>query len=763
MTAVGAAPPRPIGHRSRSRTTSGPDDAKAGRRAFPEQAPGVVARDALVERLMTAQSGAFVLVVAPAGYGKTTILAQWAGRDPRPFAWVRLRRSDDDPLELARSIARALAAGVPELRDALAASAKGIRRRSLETAVRSLEDALAGAVEPFVMVLDNGDVLRHPESLRLLERLVDSIGPRAQIALSARRAPPLPMARLRTERRLLELRTADLVLSRTEVAEVAAAAGLPLDHDASEIVAQRTEGWPAGVYLAALALRDEPVPEQALTAFGGDDRLVVDYIRDELLAELPGEAVKFLARSSILTRLSGPLCDYVVDREDSGLLLCELSRMNLLVVPLDRTDTEYRYHALLAQALRNELRLREPGLEPELHARASLWYETHGDRGPAIEHAVQAEDLERAGALLWDATPEMLGYGQTALLSRRLSHFAREQIAACAPLALSAACMQFALGDRALAEHWTAMAERAIAAKRATTEESVRVGVHVLRAAVAVDTVAAMRREAARAYQLAPEGSPWRSLACLLEGTALRLAGDRVRARQRLEEGARRGVALAPAVQALCLGQLALLAIDEGDWDGAGARTAIARAQIDRAGLRDCPIAALVFAASAAVNAQLSRPETSEREARHADGLLARLADFTPWYNAQCRIALAWASVRLGDLGRARYRLADAGRDLRAFPEATAARASLRACAEQIEIAAAARTDDAEQLTTAELRVLQFLPTHLSFPEIATELYVSRNTVKTHVRAVYRKLMASSRSEAVHHAREAGLLQKLAA
>jgi LuxR family maltose regulon positive regulatory protein len=272
-----------------------------------------------------------------------------------------------------------------------------------------------------------------------------------------------------------------------------------------------------------------------------------------------------------------------------------------------------------------------------------------------------------------------------------------------------------------------------------------------------------MRREAARAYELAAEDSPWRSLACLLEGTALRLAGDGVRARRRLEEGARRGVALAPAVQVLCLGQLALLAIDEGDWAGAEARAAIARAQIDRVGLGDCPLAALVFAVSAAVNAQLSRPDASEREARHADRLLARLVDFTSWHNAQCRIALAWASSRLSDLTRARRLLADAARDLRAFSEATAAHASLRACAKQVEIASAARTNDAEQLTIAELRVLQFLPTHLSFPEIASELYVSRNTVKTHVRAVYRKLVASSRSEAVQHAREAGLLERLAA
>jgi LuxR family transcriptional regulator, maltose regulon positive regulatory protein len=759
MTAIGAAPSQAIGSRPQRRTTSRPDDATAGRRASPAQAPGVVVRDALVERLMAAQGLPLALLVAPAGYGKTTLLAQWGARDPRPFAVVRLRRADDDPLELVRSISRGLSAGVPELRDELKASARALHRRSLYTSTRALESAVAEASEPFVLVLDNGEVLGSDESLSVLETLVETVGPDGQIVFSSRQQPPSPISRLRAERRLIELGTADFVLTRSEVADVAAGAGLALDGPACDLLAQRTEGWAAGVYLAALALGDESSPDEALAGFGGDDRLVVDYVRDELLAGLPAALIEFMARSSIMTRLSGPLCDYVLEREDSAQLLRKLSRMNVLVVPLDRTDTEYRYHALLAESLRSELRLREPGLEPLLHARASHWHELHGEPGLAIEHALRADDLARAGRLLCDATPEMLGYGRTTLLSRRLNHFTREQISACAPLALSAAALHFVLGDRALAEHWTTTAASATGAG----EDPVALGLHLLRAAVSVDDVDAMRRDAARAYELAANESPWGSFACFLEGTALRLGGDPTRARERLEEGARRGVALAPAVQALCLAELGLLAIDESDWDGAAARIAIARAQIDRVGLDDCPLTALVFAVSAAVNAQLGRPEISEREARRAERLLGLLTGFSPWYTAQCRIALASAALRLSDVGRARHLLADATRDLRDLRAGKVAHTSLRACRDQVEAVSAARTNNAEQLTTAELRVLQFLPTHLSFPEIADELYVSRNTVKTHVRAVYRKLMASSRSEAVQHARDAGLLETLAA
>jgi LuxR family transcriptional regulator, maltose regulon positive regulatory protein len=740
MTAIGAAAPRALGSHPRSRAAARPESTAA----LPALAPGLIARDALVERLMDAERASLALLVAPAGSGKTTLLTQWAEQDPRAFAWVPLCRADDDPVELAHSVAHALGAA-PER-----------RKRSLDTIAQSLESALARTDEPLVLVLDDAHVLRSPQAFGLIARLVDAAGPGSQVVLSARKQPPFPVARLRTDRRLLELRAPDLMLTRAEVAGVAAAAGLELDVAGYQLLAERTEGWPAGVYLAALALRDEPSPQRALASFGGDDRLVVDYVRDELLGELPATLVEFLARSSVLTRLSGPLCDHVLERQDSGRVLRKLSQMNLLVLPLDRTDTEYRYHPLLAESLRAELRLREPELEPSLHARASEWYERREERDLAVEHALQADDLERAGALLWQATPELLGYGRAATLSQRIANFRREQVAACAPLALAAASAELALGDRALAEHWTATAERALGSSAGEA------GLHLLRAAVADDT-SAMKREAARVARLAADDSPWRSFACLFEGMALRLEDERAAARARLEEGARRGVALAPAAQTLCLAQLALLAMDEGDWDEAEARAAIARAQVERVGLDDFPLAALVFAASAAVHAHTSRPQASERDARQADRLVAALDGFTPWYGAQCRIALAWAAVRVSDTARARRLLGEAARGLRELPEATAAHASLAACREQTEIASAARAGDAEQLTGAELRVLHFLPTHLSFPEIADELYVSRNTVKTHVRAVYRKLTASSRSEAVHNAREAGLLDELAA
>ena len=338
--------------------------------------------------------------------------------------------------------------------------------------------------------------------------------------------------------------------------------------------------------------------------------------------------------------------------------------------------------------------------------------------------------------------------------------FSPDQLAASAPLALSAACAHLSCGDRALAEHWTATAERILRMDpEGQFDDSLPAGLHALRA-TALDDIEAIRAEAARAYHLAADDSPWRSLACLMEGIALRLGGRDGAARAKLEEGARRGAAVAPAVQVLCVAQLALLAIDQNDWHGAATLTALARAQVDRESLADCPLAALVFAVSAAVHAHGKRPDTAEREARQADRLLERLAGFMPWYIAQCLTALAWAALRMNELDRTRDLIATADRGLRSLTGATAALSSLEACRAQADVASAARTGEAEPLTTAELRVLHFLPTHLSFPEIADQLYVSRNTVKTHVRAVYRKLAASSRSQAVRNAREAGLISR---
>jgi LuxR family transcriptional regulator, maltose regulon positive regulatory protein len=271
-----------------------------------------------------------------------------------------------------------------------------------------------------------------------------------------------------------------------------------------------------------------------------------------------------------------------------------------------------------------------------------------------------------------------------------------------------------------------------------------------------------MGRDAARARSLASEHAESRSFACLLAGASHQLAGDRRRARADLDDGARSSAVAAPHVQALCLAQLALLEIDGDDWDAAAILTERARSRVEGCGLAEYPIVALVYAVSALTRSRSGPVEDAHRDLRTASRLIDTLADLIPWYNAETRITLARASLGLSDVAGARSLLADARRLVRKIPESPTLAAWVAEACAQLE-AATGSAGAGLTLTAAELRVLRLLPTHLSFPAIAMQLFVSPNTVKTHVRALYRKLDASSRSEAVSQAAAAGLLDGLKA
>ena len=353
-------------------------------------------------------------------------------------------------------------------------------------------------------------------------------------------------------------------------------------------------------------------------------------------------------------------------KSGSAERLRDLARANALVVPLDRTDEWYRYHGLLAQMLRAQLRRREPELEPELHRRASQWHADHGDVDAAIRHAAAAGDVRLAGDLLWANAFRYIPQGHNATVRRWLGHFTDEQVAGYAPLALVAANAHLADGDRDHAEHWTAAAARALDGVPARRRPpAVEAGVAAMRAAIARDGVQRMRDDAARAYALDADASPTRSMDRLLEGTACHLLGARERAYALLEEGSRRGVVGAPSVNALCLAQLALLALDRDDWALATELAARARAQIERFRLAAYPTMSLVLAVAALTQAQRGRVQAATEDCAEATRLLDAMDDFVPWYVAEVRIVLARAALRLSDVAGARA-LVEAGRAGRA-------------------------------------------------------------------------------------------------
>jgi LuxR family maltose regulon positive regulatory protein len=610
-----------------------------------------------------------------------------------------------------------------------------------------------------VLVIDDLHVLRASGSLEALAGLVDHLPAGFQLALASRGDPGLPIGRLRAERKIVELRAPALAMTRSEGAALLRAEGLMLESEGVATIMTRTEGWPAGLYLAALSVREQSNMRRAVDEFAGDDRLVAQYLREELLSHVAPDRLDFLIRTSILEHLSGALCDAVLDREGSAGTLEALAGSGLMVVPLDRSGDSYRYHSLFAEMLRAELRHVEPGCERQLHRRASDWYSARGDADRAIEHAIDARDVRRAGELLWRNVPHYVMRGRNGSVQDWLEHFTEDEIGSVSSLALAAASTHLADGDGNRLRHWGAVAARAFAQLPAAARTAeLRAGVAVIRASAGSENIHAMHDKAAYAYSLTADDSPWRAVCCLQQGVACQLLGDPERARALLEEGAHRGAVGAPSVQADCLSQLALMALDEDDWAAAEAAMSVAMAAVEHHGVGEYPTSALAFAMSALLRAHRGRIDKANRDLRRSRRLLAMLTDFSPWYDAEVRVALARAALRLGDLSASRTLLAEAARSARRTPDAAVLHDWLDEARAQADAASDSSMGRGWSLTTAELRVLQYLPSHLSFPQVAERLYVSQNTVKTHARAVYRKLDASSRSEAVARARDAGLL-----
>jgi LuxR family maltose regulon positive regulatory protein len=724
----------------------------------PPVRPGLVPRARLVERLLGFSTAPLALLVAPAGYGKTTLLAEWREQDARPFAWLSLNDRDNDPAHLLASIVRALHDIEPverEILESLSVPSTDIEDVVLPRLSRSLEARRL----PFVLVLDDAHHLHARAALRALNSLIGGLHAGSQVAVASRRELPLSVGRLRAHRMVVELRTPDLAMRADEAAGLLELAAIDLDDDGIDALLRRTEGWPAGLYLATLAVRDQPDTRRALRRFAGDDRIVVDYLRDELLSELPAKERTFLTRTSVLDRLAGPICDAVLNGTGGATTLAAMARSNLLLVPLDRRDETYRYHPLLADVLRAELRRTEPEAEAGLHSRASEWCEDHGDHERAIEHAIDSGDVVQAGDLLWRHVPELIPRGHLATVQRWLARFSEDEVRSHASLALVAAAIRLVTGDGNELRYWTQAAGVALRRDGAGEEAAkLDVALAILQASSGESGMDTMRDAAVGAYALAPDGSPWQSLCGLFEGVARHLGDDAAQARSVLEQAARSGAASAPGVQALCLAQLALLAIDDDDWDAAEGRAAQALAQVERVGIAEYPTEALVFAVAALVRARRGRIEEASRALRQSRALLAGLSDFLPWYEAEARIVAARVALRLSDVALARTLLSEAARDLRHLPEVALLDRWLAETRKQAAPGSAHGGTQQLSLTTAELRVLQFLPSHLSIREIAERLYVSPNTVKTHARAVYRKLDASSRAEAVVRAHETGLL-----
>jgi LuxR family transcriptional regulator, maltose regulon positive regulatory protein len=727
------------------------------RRPWVDAPPAVVPlvdRPRLIKRLEGAGTPV-VLLNAPSGYGKSVLLTQWAQQDPRRFEAVLLTGDHNDPVLLISSVIEALERIEPlpgELSAALAGPAPDIEARLLPR----LGSVLAERGRQFVLVLDDLEQIESPDSLWAISAVAGLLPTGSQLALASRSDPAIPIGRLRAHRGLTELGRGDLAMNKAECQELIAGLELQPTPQQLDVLVRRTEGWPAALYLAGLALSDASDVGRAIGEFAGHDRIVVDYIREEFLAGLSRRRLEFLRRASILDRVNGGLCDEVIGRTGSATVLRDLSRSNMLLMPLDRRDEWFRFHALLRDMLRSELHRIEPDLEPELHRRASDWWAEHGEPAQAINHAIEGGAWARAGELLWEAYPECSSRGRQASIKRWLDRIGPDGVNSDPYLSLVSAYDAVGRGASGEVDHWAAISRELTAGMdRSPARDELLAALRLLKATLAREGVKAMVEDAAAAAELFSDASPWIPMCSLFEGVGLHLQAQRDRARLRLGEGARRAAVVAPTIQVLCLAQLALLAIEDEDWQAAEVLASQARGQLERSGIDGYPLMTLGLATSALVCTHTGQPERAAGDLRRAQKLLDDLQEFAPWYLIEARVVLARTAVRLDDAPLATRRLEEATRLLRQTPDAVVLGEWIEDTQAAVETVSASRVTD---LTPAELRVLRYLPTHLSFSEIAGAIFVSANTVKTQAQGVYRKLGVSSRREAVDEARRVGLI-----
>jgi LuxR family maltose regulon positive regulatory protein len=561
---------------------------------------------------------------------------------------------------------------------------------------------------------------------------------------------------LRAQGRLAEFGPADLAMTVGEASELLRGNGVEPTAAQAEELARRTEGWPAGLYIAALTIRaGNPA---AGFSFTGDDRLMRDYLRSELLPRITPAQAGFLALTSVLDRMCGPLCDAVIGGRRSAHILEELVQHNLLVVPLDRRGEWYRYHHLLRDLLLSELRRDAPELVPTLHVRAAAWYQANGMAESALEHAMAAGDTDRMARLVLEVMQPVWASGRIDTVRRWMEWLsAKPATREHAAIATHGALIFALLGRPSEAERWAAVAERLPRAGKLPDGSTVDATVAYLRANLAREGIAAMRSDSLMAFEGLSPNSPYRATMLFTEGVSHLLDGDLERADAVLAHSYDMSKAAgALPLTALALAERHLVAAERDDLASAGQYVREAVEIVDGGGFDSYWTSALVLASAARHAALQGHVAAARRHAQGAARLRPLLTYALPVVSVQALLEMARVYIALVDPEGARAVLAQTRDILQQRPRLgplPAAATRLQSDVGQLTRTAAGGSS----LTEAELRLVPLLPTHLSFPEIGERLFISRHTVKTHAISLYRKLGVSSRSEAVARMSELGM------
>ena len=525
---------------------------------------------------------------------------------------------------------------------------------------------------------------------------------------------------------------------------------------------QRTEGWPAGLYLAALYLREGGALGSAVVSFGGDDRVVSDYMKAEFLSRISQGERQFLTRTAVLERMSGSACDAVLELPGAHKVLADVARSNLLLVPLDRRGEWYRYHHLFRDLLLAELKRQEPGLIPVLQRRASQWCLLNGLAEEALEYSMAAEDLEAAAGLVEKLVIPTHRRGRVTSIQRWFRWMEdRTGIDGHPMVAVLASLFSALIGRPVEAERWADAVDRwQYGDVDRPDDPSTKAWAAVLRTFLCrrgVDRMRADGDDAVRRFAAEDFVTP---APTLLRGIASVLCGDIDGGDASLEDAASIGeVVGAHEDRALALCERSLLAMACGDWGRAEALAIEARTVLRQAGIEDAYSMPLLNAVQARAAIHRGDVPAARQQLVGAQRLGHLLTYAVPYFAVQARIELIRVHLTLADMAGARMLMREVDQVLRRRPGLGTLVADAEALRARLAGERGSSFPGASALTAAELRLLPLLSTHLSLPEIATEMFLSRNSIKSEVASIYRKLGASSRSQAVARSRGLGLLE----
>jgi LuxR family maltose regulon positive regulatory protein len=727
--------------------------------AVPAVRPGLVDRPRIRRALDTGGVAALTLVAAPAGYGKTTAVRAWCESVDAALAWVTLDAGDNDPIRLWTYIATA----VDRVREGLGRAAlQRLRLGSpLAGAIDELMNGLAAFDKRLVLVLDDLHTVTDPECLASIDYALEHLPTSARVVVVTRTDPALSLARRRAGGKLTEVRASELAFTVAEARELLVERqGVKLEAAELEALAQRTEGWPAVLVLAGLWLRGVGDPGRAVRELGVDQRFVAEYLSAEVFASLDDDISSFLQEVAVLGRFTAELCDGALDRFDSASLLAELERSNLFVIRLERGGW-FRIHSLFAEFAAARLATVEPGAKERIHRRAAEWLRARGLPVEAVEHAAAADDDELVAELLVENHLRMIRGGATRTLLRWVRTLPDERVVVHPELAVAAATAALLVGQSTMEQRrFLALADRALEERTDGSHPYVEIAARMVRAVTIDGGVGAAVLNGRSAVELAhAEVDELLTAALAGYARALYFAGEldeswaaalRVLEHPSAEERA-------PS-HAMSHSTLALVALERGRLGSARSHAEKAKEIVGGIGTSRSWLGANAAAALGAVLASEGKLAEADRELSYAEHF---------YRDEVATVHHAWLLVLLARVRERRGRLDEAEAAMRAARDELAELGDsgrIPALADEVERgletarSRAGRGDLLESPTEAELAVLRLLATDLSNRQIGERLFLSPHTIRSHVRAIYRKLGVSTREDAVARASTLGML-----